>query len=179
MRALEAKSNEPHLLDYDAEMWLAQRAPAFALPTPEQYKALVEEAAIGYFNPDELAVRFRMSRDVLEALKVTHEFQADVLEKRRKQDEGLGPSRLHARKVVRKALTAIDGMLDDADLHPATKLKAIKELREVAGLSAGSAGDGQGATIALQINTNLGIGASRTGVYRAEAIMDSIGDLLE
>lgn len=177
-KALEVQAVEPHLAAYDVAAWLAQRAPRKDLPSAHQYAALVKEAALGYFDTLDLARRFNIRGDVLDALNASSGFQADVLEERRKQDEGLSASRINARKVIRKALDKLDDILDDEDVPACTKLKAIKELREVAGLSAGPAQhEEKGPAVALQIVTNLGVAKQTTGTYHIETI--PFGDLLE
>lgn len=170
--------------------WLALldpgRAPDLAegkrLPDAQEYRALVDEAALGYYADKELCHRFGIQPAVLKELQQHPSFARDVLAVRKEQDGDEAAVRTLARREVRDAIGALSKVIKADSTHELKKqldavgvefdletlvsmmptvsnrIKAVEQLRHLAGLGAQTTVNAGATVIPLQLTTNLTMG---------------------
>lgn len=198
---LSAPASESPLVALDYLDWLArlnpEKAPASIaerrLPSDKEYRALVEEAALGYFTEAELQTRFSLPLALFEAIREHPTFKRDVLRVQREQDGSEEAMRTLARREIRRAVPELAGIVSNKKMKElsdavvpdgesvdetlasiptvANRIKAVEQLRHIAGLGAQTqaAGAAGGPGLMLVTNLNLDTNLSQPGRYTIEA----------
>lgn len=152
------------------------------IPSAEEYEQIIEEAAGGYFTPDELAERFQTTTEIMGQILEHPAFKQAKLEKMRELDGDDKTTRVRARRAVREAIPDLEVTALVAETHGA-RIKAVEQLRHIAGLGVYDNNQQGGAGVQpLQINTNLHVHngeGNEAYVIEAKPEPDGYGDLLE
>lgn len=94
---------------------------------------LAFEWALGYFDENDLALKFDLSPAQLKAVSENTAFKRAVRDYRRQIDDAGDAFRLRAKKSAEIALDVPNRIAHDKTVDPATRLKAVDQLVKYAG----------------------------------------------
>lgn len=139
----------------------------------EVSEQLALDVAAGYFNDQQLCVRFDLSLAQLTAIKRQPAFQKELMEVRRILEDGGEQFVYQARRKAARALELLSDDMDNEEATVGQKQRAAVEIIEIAGLKKRK-DEGDGGGLKLTINTNLALGGREEtkGVYVLEAKSD-------
>lgn len=101
--------------------------------SPQWVYDLAFEVALGYFDENDLALKFDLSPAQLEAIGKNTAFRKAVRDYRRQIDDAGDAFRLRAKKSAELALDVPNYIAHDKTVDPATRLKAVDQLVKYAG----------------------------------------------
>lgn len=149
-------------------------------------ESLAFDVAVGFFDNEQLAIRYGLAVDEIENIQNQTAFRREVDEQKRLLTEDGSGFKARAREYAMKALDFYHELIDDEDAPYTARAKAADKLVEWAGYQyMKPKSEGGGGQVQLVINTNLGLGSSDTGqgnyVIEAEPVSeeDDGRDLIE
>ena len=133
----------------------------------EDKEKFAYEVALGYFDDDQLRLKFQLTPTAVQMYKESEEICRMVLIEQRKIDESDQAMRIHARKAARVAIAELVSLVEDKDATAKTRMDASRQLREYATVVDKQAIEHSGEG-AIYIHTNLDLDNAR-GVYAVVA----------
>lgn len=130
---------------------------------------LAFDVACGFFNDEQLCVRYGLALDVLEDIKQQGPFLALVDENRRLLEDDGSEFLIKAKKYAGDALDVLHDLANDEDMSGTVRQKSAVSLLEYARVRTGSKVEEGNKVAPIIINTNLNLGTEKKGVYRIEA----------
>jgi hypothetical protein len=134
----------------------------------EQIEALAFDIAQGYFNDQQMCIRYSITIGQLNHLREQDPFKREVDEVKRILEDGGEQFVYKARKMAVGALETLDEIRTDDDATNVQKAAAANAIIECAGVKK-KPSDATGGGLRLSIHTNLNIGTEGKGVYVVEA----------
>ena len=123
------------------------------LVTKELVQELAREIAFGYFTPEELAERYQLPPTIVDRLKDSPQFRAQVLRNQREIDEKGEQITLMARKSVQVLVPEIAAMAADSGADYQDRLTAFSHLTKLANLAKEDTNSADAFSVNIQINT--------------------------
>ena len=114
---------------------------------------LAFEVALQYFSPDELQIKYDLSRDQYDRLVEHPGFKRAVDSYRREIDEEGHHFKIKARRMASEVLDTFFELAGDPTVAPADRINAAKQLCQYAGIDKDTGTEkNEGFTVNIQLN---------------------------
>lgn len=114
--------------------WYAARCSMdLDIPADNWAARLALETAMGYYDRDELFARSGLTREVYESVTTAPEFKLAVTEYKRELHSGPSPLKTKATRMLWDSIGNLKMIASDADVAPADRIAAIREIAKLAG----------------------------------------------
>lgn len=136
----------------------------------EFVQALAFDVATGFFEKEELAVKYDLTLEDLAFITEQTAFKKAVVRQRFELDDDGSAFRRRARALANDALTVWHTIAEDEDLSATHRIKAAEKLVDAASFKYMRPSKDGGASVPqIVINTNLALGGESPGRYVAQA----------